>query len=153
MLTHCVFSGFNFAPGDSFGWNLLYCNATVKDIRYQYNATDGTFQTLSATDASLHLTKLVSALTDSGLFGINMAIDRSVNGQVGGTSADYAAAYALELSRQLIAMTASVWEPAPAQSVHIIKRALGAEIKLVPLALYILGVLLFWSVSILRSPA
>ena len=62
------------------------------------------------------------------------------------TSAAYADAYGLELSRELMSMTAWVWEPTQAQAVQKISSILGSEVKLVPLALYISGVILFWFV-------
>lgn len=59
----------------------------------------------------------------------------------------YADAYALELSREVLAYSSWIFEPAQVRSVYAVESGLGASLELVPLLLYLATVVLFWSVG------
>ncbi|KAG8844795.1 hypothetical protein FRB96_002823 [Tulasnella sp. 330] len=121
--------GYYFAPGGALGANILYCNVTVRDLVYLYSSSAPSFQTLSFNDSSIRTTQLVATLSDSGVMSLNMDFILQA-----GASADD---YALELSREMIGMSAWIWEPAQVQTISGIEQVLGTEIHAIPLILYL----------------
>lgn len=60
-------------------------------------------------------------------------------------SGDFQSVYALELSRELLAFSASFYEPAEASNVQGVDNTLvGSRLQVVPLALFLFSVLLYW---------
>lgn len=114
---------------------------------YSFDSVSSNFTTLSVTDASFRIAKLFSALAfeDSLPEGVQAAVDGS-----GIYGESYVDAYALELSRELLAYTSSVFEPAQAQSVFVVETTLGASFQLIPLVLYLTTLILFWCVSLIH---
>ncbi|KAG8849139.1 hypothetical protein FRB96_000925 [Tulasnella sp. 330] len=121
--------GYYVAPGGGFGVNILYCNVTVGDVVYRYSSSTSTFQTVSFNDSSLRTTQLVATLSDSGDMSANIAFIL-----LAGASADE---YALELSREMIGMSAWIWQPAQIQMINGIEQIIGTKIHTIPLILYL----------------
>ncbi|KAG8874725.1 hypothetical protein FRB97_005683 [Tulasnella sp. 331] len=113
--------GYYFAPGGALGANILYCNVTVRDLVYLYSSSAPSFQTLSFNDSSIRTTQLVATLSDSGVMSLNMDFILQA-----GASADD---YALELSREMIGMSAWIWEPAQVQTISGIEQAIARSYK------------------------
>jgi len=130
--------------GHAGGYNLIYCNVTVFDIDYRYtssaSSTIGTFEAINAVPSDLTTTFRIASTVE---FGISMNyVPQRVEG-TGIKSGSYVDAYALELSRELIALSALIWEPAPASEVSAYEQVLGSKINVVPLALFVATVLSF----------
>lgn len=115
----------------------------MRDITYSYDSISSNFRTLSVNDSSVRVAKLLSALTFEGTLaqGIEAAIDGA-----GRSGESYADAYALELSREVLAYSSFIYEPAQVESVHSVETGLGAQLELVPLSLFLVTLLLFWCV-------
>lgn len=60
----------------------------------------------------------------------------------------YVDAYALELSREVLAYASWVFEPVQVQSIYAVESTLGATFQLIPLLLYLITVILFWCVPL-----
>lgn len=71
--------------------------------------------------------------------GVVTAIDGAgINGD------SYAAAFALELSRQTLAFTSAIFEPIEVQSIFALESGLGSALEIIPLILYLVTLVLFW---------
>jgi len=106
---------------------------------------DGTFLTVSTVDASLDHTKLVASTMD--LEYMENYIPDRVEG-AGLYSGNYADSYALELSRQLVAFSASIYEPSLVQSANDYDQMLGSRLEIIPLVLYLVAIFLFSLVTL-----
>lgn len=142
-------SGFAYKANMSTSWNLLYCDLTIRNVRYTYTSSSasgngagtGSFKTVSLEDASVGVTQLFAAV--SNVLYIPQNIPAIIEG-VGVESGNYADAFGLELSREWLAFGSWFWEPAAVLSIEGSKPVLGSSIKLLPLSLYIGTTSLFW---------
>ncbi|KZT53423.1 hypothetical protein CALCODRAFT_51098 [Calocera cornea HHB12733] len=138
-------TGFLWAQTE--GYNALLCQVSVSEVEYAYVqapladlATNGSFRVLSSEPASTLTTQRVASILDASFLWNSVPL--RVDG-VGLLQGNYSAAYALELSRELVAYTAAVYEPAPALSITLVSQPLGSTIPLAPMLLYFLTVLLY----------
>ncbi|KAG9011455.1 hypothetical protein FRB94_008286 [Tulasnella sp. JGI-2019a] len=141
-------SGF-FQEGRNGAWNILYCNVSIRDVTYDYtppfssatnSAGEGTYKMTSWTNASPRVTSLLAAYVDSPWLQISQRVEGA--GYLG-QSMTYVDAYAQELSRELVAFSASIWEPSQVLSVQNVEQKLGSRVQIIPLALYVSAVLLY----------
>lgn len=154
-LTHWLLNCSGFFYGFENAYNLLYCNVSVRDIHYRYTtsiATDsssgdlsslssGTFETRTSGDASLRTTMLLASMLDSNSMSTNMWLATEDIGPQAGPFTDI---YALQLSKQLIGLSAALYEPFPAVAVSSLKPAIGSRIQVVPLILTLSVACLYW---------
>lgn len=147
-------SGFTYSEKSTSAWNLLYCDLTVRNVRYSYSSTllpdakPGTteFKTISLEDADVATTKLLAAVTNINYISQNI---RSAIDGVGLQSGNFVDAYSLELSREWMAFGAWFWEPAQVSNIQGLKAVSGSTLQLLPLALYLGTTMMFWCVSCL----
>jgi len=147
-------TGFFYRGGSYMPVNVLYCDISIRDVRYSYTSsftdssskttvpsgTDGTFQTLSSTVSSLETARFFTGSLDWNI--MTTYIPDRVEG-AGLFSGNYANAYALELSRELAAMTGSIYSSIPVETVNTFEETWGSRIQIAPLVLYLLVVLIF----------
>jgi len=85
-------------------------------------------------------------LSDVGV--LQNELQTFVDGQ-GLQTGDYANAYGLELSRELLALSASIFEPVQATDVYSLRQIVGSNLNLVPFILYVSTVFLFCVVVVI----
>jgi len=119
-----------FYTSDDVAYNVLSCYVDVVSIIYRY--ANDSFITNNTIAADLNMTRRVALFADTGYISGRLPIVVEGAGLVSG---DYAAEFALELSRELIAMTAYTYEPGESLEMHTVQSGLGARLQLVPLVL------------------
>ncbi|KAJ7765711.1 hypothetical protein B0H16DRAFT_1883138 [Mycena metata] len=148
-----------FAYGDAgTSYNVLTCSVTVRSVGYTYFNQTFTIDALStAAVTNLDITRGIAAMTATEYLSIR--VPAAVDG-AGLTGEPYIAAFARELSRELIAFTASAYEPALPGELQSVTQVLGARLPLVLLVLILIwivvycGLILFLTISaILASNA
>ncbi|KAJ7041962.1 hypothetical protein C8F04DRAFT_1176619 [Mycena alexandri] len=147
-----------FAHGDAGAYNVITCSVTVRSVGYTYFNRTFTIDPFStATVTNLDISRGVTAMTATEY--LSARVPAAVDG-AGLTGEPYTSAFARELSRELIAFTASAYEPALPGELQSVTQVLGARL---PLALLILilswivvycGLVLFLTISaVLASSA
>ncbi|KAJ7611811.1 hypothetical protein FB45DRAFT_941078 [Roridomyces roridus] len=119
-----------FFAHSGIDYNVLTCSVTVLEVSYAY--FNGTFtidpwNTTASTN--LDIVHALGAMTTAAF------LQERVPAAIDGATEDYAAAFGRELSRELIAFTAALYEPAPPQEVQRVKAVLGTRIPLAVLVL------------------
>jgi hypothetical protein len=122
-------------------WNVLLCSVTVLSANYQYQ--NGSFSVQNSTKADLNMTRRISTMAATGLLGDH--VSNVVEG-AGLVSGDYVSSYALELSREFVALSASMYEPADVYDAVKLTPGIGAKLQMAPLALLMATVLVYWYV-------
>lgn len=74
---------------------------------------------------------------------ISTYVPQRVEGAGMGPGLSYVDAFAIELSRELVAFSASIWEPDEVSTIQTVTEKLGSRILIVPLTLYVSAVLLY----------
>lgn len=133
-----------FVHGESGAWNVLLC--TVKVVSSTYRYTNGSFHTLTATTADLNMTKRIATMVSSGY--LTDRVPNAVEG-TGLLSGDYVSSFALELSRELAGMSASIYEPGAISDLVQLVPGIGAKLQIAPLVLLVAALLIYWYVFIL----
>jgi len=147
-------TGFFYQIGPSPAANLLYCNVTVRDVSYSYtngNASVtsfsavndneiGSYHTLSFTDSPVQTAKYLAAPIDWNYLEFYIQDRTSGAGLYNGSYAD---AYALELSREIIAFSAFIYEPTQVDGIEGSQEIAGSRINLVALILFCAAILIF----------
>lgn len=123
----------------------MYCTVTVHDVVYKYlppssDSPDGTYTTLNYSLSSSHMASLITAGIDNG--PISDYVPERVDG-AGLHSGSYADAYALELSRELLAFSSMIYEPAAVLGIQNAKQVVGSKVQIGALSLYVFAVLLY----------
>ncbi|KAG8907626.1 hypothetical protein FRC01_007616 [Tulasnella sp. 417] len=125
-------------------WNVLYCNSTVNDVKYRYipasSGTGGSYQTISSTVSSVRMATLVSIGMDMGV--IRNILPSRIEG-AGLRGGSYTTAFAQELSRELMGLSAALYEPIPVTAIAETSVVLGSRVHLVPLGLYLASVVIY----------
>ncbi|KAG8932300.1 hypothetical protein FRC00_000074, partial [Tulasnella sp. 408] len=125
-------------------WNVLYCNSTVNDVNYRYkpalNGVGGSYQIISSTMSSSRMSYLVAIGTHMGV--MRKILPSRIEG-AGLRGGSYTITFAQELSRELIGLTAAMYEPIPVTAIKRTSVVLGSRIQLVPLALYLAAVVIY----------
>jgi hypothetical protein len=131
-----------FTHGKAGAWNVLVCNVDVVSATYAYS--NGTFKTLErSTVTDLNMTRRIAAY--SGTNYITNGVANAVEG-TGLVSGDYAMTFGLELSRRLMALTGSIYEPSDSLGVKMVVPTIGAKLQLVPLVLLVTTQVVYWCV-------
>ncbi|KAJ7348822.1 hypothetical protein DFH08DRAFT_1079265 [Mycena albidolilacea] len=122
-----------FTHGSAGAFNVLTCSVTVRNVTYMYH--NGIFtidpsRTVLASD--LDITRGIGAMTSAAY--LSMRVPAAVDG-AGLAGGDYASAFARELSRELIAFTASAYASAAPLDLQIVVPILGSRFPLVLLVL------------------
>ena len=132
-----------FTHGKAGAWNVLVCDVDVVSMTYAYS--NGTFRTLErSTVTDLNMTRRIAAYARTNY--ITKGIADAVEG-TGLVSGNYTATFALELSRRLMALTGSKYEPSNSLSVNIVVPTIGARLQLVPLVFLVATLVVYWFVS------
>jgi hypothetical protein len=127
-------------------YNVLSCYVDVVSIIYRY--ANDSFITNNTIAADLNMTRRVALFADTGYIYARLPIVVEGAGLVSG---DYAAEFALELSRELIAMTAYTYKPGQSLEMHTVQSGLGARLQLVPLVLLVTVLVIYWCVSLFNT--
>ncbi|KAJ7084896.1 hypothetical protein B0H15DRAFT_802268 [Mycena belliarum] len=119
-----------FTHGNLGAYNVLTCSVTVRSVAYTYfNGSFTVDAANSSTVTDLDITRIVAAMSTAA------DLSARIPAAIDGADADYTAAFARELSRELIAFTSALYVPGPAQDVQAASPVLGARLPLLPLAL------------------
>jgi len=127
-----------FAHGESGAWNVLLCSATVVSAIYRY--TNGSYSILSATNADINMTKRIATMVGSDVFATR--VPDAVEG-IGLITGDYVSSFSRELSRELIGMSASIYEPGSTIDLIQFTPGIGAKLQLAPLTLLLVCLLIY----------
>ena len=134
-----------FIHGKSGAWNVVLCTINVVSSTYQY--TNGSFHTLTTTNADLNMTKHIATMLSSNY--LTQRVPNTVEG-TGLVSGDYVSSFALELSQELARMSVSIYEPGAVSDLVQLVPGIGAKLQLAPLVLLVAVLLIYWWVSFLR---
>lgn len=129
-----------FTHGEGGAWNVLSCYVDVVLVTFHYN--NGSFNTLEKTQTTdLNMTRRIAvyAGTDYIVHDLPSAIEGT--GLVAG---NYTTAFALELSRRLIGLTGSIYEPGNTIKMQALVPGLGARLSLAPLVFLIIDLITYW---------
>ncbi|KAG8913760.1 hypothetical protein FRC01_004396 [Tulasnella sp. 417] len=125
-------------------WNVLYCNNTVNDVKYRYvpasNNVEGSYQIISSDPSTVRMASLISIGVDMAALWRNVPSRTDGAGLRGGS---YTTAFAQELSRQLIGLSAALYEPIPVTAIAETSVVLGSRVHLIPLGLYLASVVIY----------
>ncbi|KAJ7700718.1 hypothetical protein B0H17DRAFT_1176634 [Mycena rosella] len=122
-----------FTHGNLGAFNVLTCSVTVRRVAYTY--FNGTFTVdpwNTSTVAELDVTRGITAMTAAAYLA--MRVPAAIEG-AGLTGGNYAASFARELSRELIAFSASLYAPGSTQEIQTVVPVLGSRLPLVLLVL------------------
>ena len=128
-----------FVHGESGAWNVVLCTINVVSSTYQY--TNGSFHTLTTTNADLNMTKRIATMLSSNY--LTQRVPNAVEG-TGLVSGDYVSSFALELSQELAGMSASIYEPGAVSDLVQLVPGIGAKLQLAPLVLLVAVLLIYW---------
>lgn len=132
------------------GWNVVYCNVTTVNIQYEYtppsstapSTQGGTYTTITTSLAPApRVPMLVATGLDNGPI-LSWVPDR-VDGVGWQGAGNYLESFALEMSRELMAFTAMLWQPEQVLSIQDVAGVIGSRVQIAPLALYVGAVLLY----------
>ncbi|KAJ7490951.1 hypothetical protein FB451DRAFT_1361661 [Mycena latifolia] len=144
-----------FTHGNLGAVNVLTCAVTVRSVSYTYfNHTFTVDPRNTSTVTDLDITRGVGAMTAAAYLAIRVPAAIEGAGLAGG---EYAAAFARELSRELIGFTAALYAPGTPQEVQAVRPVLGARLPLVLLILLAIltaaycGFVLFLAGSAVRA--
>lgn len=150
----CPFPSGFFAAGSTGGTNIISCNISVRDVQYRYSApqasADGTstplYETLSSTNSPARMAKILGSMVQAGSVNTMYMRDRvpaAVEG-TGITDGSYADAFAIEFSRELMALGAYVFMPQGVSDIVTTQQKFGSRIQVAPLGVYVGLTLLYW---------
>ena len=118
---------------------MLVCEVDVLSMTYAYS--NGTFKTLDrSTVTDLNMTRRIAAYSRTNY--ITNGIANAVEG-TGLVSGNYTATFGLELSRRLMALTGSIYEPSDSLSVRAVVPTTGARLQLVPLVFLVATLVIY----------
>ncbi|KAG8907625.1 hypothetical protein FRC01_007615 [Tulasnella sp. 417] len=133
-----------FRHGRTGAWNVLYCNSTINDVKHLYepasNGVGGSYQIISSDISSSRMAYLVAIGFDMGVIRKHLPSRIEGAGLRGGS---YTTAFAQELSRELMGLTAAMYEPIPVTAIQRTSVVLGSRVQLIPLGLYLGSVLIY----------
>jgi hypothetical protein len=127
------------------------CNVSVASATYQY--TNGSFIIKTTALADLNMMRrIVTMMTSEKGFAGDLAnhISNAVEG-IGMVAGDYVSSFALELSRELAVMSASIYEPGAMSKLIQLVPGIGVKLELVPLDM-LLTVLLVYRYLFISLP-
>ncbi|KAH9474521.1 hypothetical protein JR316_0012982 [Psilocybe cubensis] len=127
-----------FAHGNNGAWNVIFCNVTALDITYTYTSTR--FLQQSTSPISVSDTRYMMI---AGFYNGETLISTAVNGAGLEASTTYEQAYSNELSRQMLARGAIIYQPKDVIRIESENTAVGSNLQVIPLALFIAALLLF----------
>jgi hypothetical protein len=129
-----------FTHGKAGAWNVLVCDVDVLSMTYAYS--NGSFKTLErSTVTDLNMTRRIAAYSTTNY--VTNGIANAVEG-TGLVSGNYTATFALELSRRLMALTGSIYEPSDSLSASVVVPTIGARLQLVPLIFLVATLVIYW---------
>ncbi len=131
-----------------WGLNALYCNISVRDVRYQYDGRSQSFKTLSYNDSSIRTAKFVTTMADDPESAQAIIITLSFKN----ATEAYVSSYARQMSILLLSTAAAVFQPSPVQKITLDEDVLGSELQIVPLLLFLVVALTFWYVKPFSGP-
>ena len=122
---------------------MLVCEVDVVSATYAYS--NGTFKTLErSTVTDLNMTRRIAAYSTRSY--ITNGVANAVEG-TGLVSGNYSMTFGLELSRRLLALTGSIYEPSDSLAVKMVVPTIGARLQLVPLVFLVTTLVIYWYVS------
>jgi hypothetical protein len=129
-----------FTHGKAGAWNVLVCDVDVLSTTYAYS--NGSFKTLErSTVTDLNMTRRIAAYSRTSY--VTQGIANAVEG-TGLVSGNYTVTFALELSRRLMALTGSIYEPSDSLSASVVVPTVGARLQLVPLIFLVATLFIYW---------
>ncbi|KAF8955571.1 hypothetical protein BDZ97DRAFT_1926616 [Flammula alnicola] len=120
-----------FIHGNQGSWNVVFCNVTTLDVVYTYASSRYFHYSSSLTD--VNSTQHIMTI---GLSAATTAISYAVDGAGITSNVTYEDTYALELSRQMLARGAKVYETTDALGVEYEYNIIGTRLQLIPLVLF-----------------
>jgi hypothetical protein len=130
-------TGFMF-HGNRGAWNVLLCSVNVVSVNYRY--TNGSLYIRTTTTSDLNMARRFTTMLDTG--DLTTRVPNAVDG-AGLLVGDYASSFALELSRELAAMSANLYEPGNISDLVQFVPGIGSKLQLAPLILLLVALLLY----------
>ncbi|KAF7323400.1 hypothetical protein HMN09_00120900 [Mycena chlorophos] len=128
-----------FFTHDNSALNVLTCSATVRSVGYTYfNSSFTVDQSNSSIITDPDIVRGIGAMTAASFLADRIPAALEGVGLNASSPADYANAFARELSRQLIAFTSVLYVPSPPLEVQHVTPILGSKLYL-PLLILILA--------------
>jgi|SRR5882762_6455199 hypothetical protein len=124
--------------GNRGAWNVLLCSVNVVSVNYQY--TNGSFYIRTTNTSDLNMARRFATMIDTG--ELTKRVPNAVDG-AGLLVGDYSSSFALELSRELAAMSANLYEPGNISDLVQVVPGIGSKLQLVPLILLLVVLLLY----------
>ncbi|KAF8955570.1 hypothetical protein BDZ97DRAFT_280215 [Flammula alnicola] len=122
-----------FVHGNSGAWNVVVCNVSTLDVVYTYASSRYFHYSSSLTD--VNSTQHIMTIGFSYYTGSNF-VSTAVDGAGLNSNGTYEDAYALELSRQMLARGAQLYETTNTLGVEYEYNVIGTRLQLIPLVLF-----------------
>ncbi|KAF7331789.1 hypothetical protein MKEN_00058900 [Mycena kentingensis (nom. inval.)] len=124
--------------------NVLTCDVTVRSVGYSYfNGTFTLDPLTSYTTTDLDIVRGIGAMTSAASLSDRVPAAIEGAGASDSSSAVYASAFALELSRSLIAFTSHLYAPSTPSEVQSVTPILGTRLSIPILALLLACIALY----------
>ena len=120
---------------------LCYVDVVLVTFHYS-NRSFNTWEKTQMMD--LNMTRRIAVYASTGY--IVQDLPSAIDG-TGLVIGNYTTAFVLELSRRLIALTGSIYEPGNTVNMQALVPALGARLSLAPLVLLIADLIAYWYMS------
>ena len=105
---------------------------------------NGSFHVRTSSLADLNMTKRIASMIDTN--DLTTRVPYAADG-AGVFSGDYVTSFGLELSRELAAMSASIYEPGEVSHLVQLVPGIGARLQLAPLVLLLVVLLVYRYIS------
>ncbi|KDR73867.1 hypothetical protein GALMADRAFT_227626 [Galerina marginata CBS 339.88] len=133
-----------FVHGNNGAWNAIFCNVTALEVAYKYESSRYIME--SASPSSLTAARYIMSAGFQGLS--TTVISSAVDGAGSQPNTTYEQAYSLELSRQMLARAALIYEPTNVIRIQSENSVNGSKLQVIPLLLFV-GTLLVFACQVL----
>lgn len=126
-------SGF-YPITDFLSYNVMSCYIDVVSIIYEYS--NNTFRILNTTTADLDMVRRVVVFADTAFISNRLPVI------IEGTS-DYATTFGYELSREVMGMSAYIYEPGESLALRMAEVKIGTKLQLMPFVLFVTVLIIY----------
>ncbi|KDR66408.1 hypothetical protein GALMADRAFT_147995 [Galerina marginata CBS 339.88] len=129
-----------FIHGNKGAWNVVFCNVTALDVTYTY--TSSRYILESSTPKPLPEARYMMAGGLEASTGTPV-VSTPIDGAGLQTDATYEQAYSLQLSRQMVARGAFIYQPTDAIQIQSENTISGSNLQVIPLTIFVISMLGF----------
>ncbi|KDR68207.1 hypothetical protein GALMADRAFT_272694 [Galerina marginata CBS 339.88] len=128
-----------FVHGNNGAWNVVFCNVTALEVTYKYESLR--YITVSSSPQPLTTARYIMSA------GFERSSTTVISSAVAGaglqSNTTFEEAYSLELSRQMLARAAFIYEPKNVLRIQYENNVNGSKLQLIPLVLFVGALLVF----------